>query len=121
MGFKSFCNGSLWDSEVTWNTADPKFTQCFQSTILSWIPLLVWIILSPIQIILCKRSKHFKIPPNILNVSKIIFTICLVVCTISRFVYSSLEQSYTSRDVLGISAEVCSYCLSLAFIVVEMR
>lgn len=45
----SFCNGPLWDSNLTWYTNEPDLTECFRDTILIGIPCAVlWCIGLPI-------------------------------------------------------------------------
>lgn len=37
------------DINVTWNTATPDFTPCFQRTVLSWTPIAFLVLFSPLR------------------------------------------------------------------------
>ena len=53
-----------------WNTTNPDFTECFQKTVLSWVPSgLLWL-MSPVEIYLLSQSKDGHIPWTILNMAK---------------------------------------------------
>ncbi|XP_062567586.1 multidrug resistance-associated protein 1-like [Saccostrea cucullata] len=58
---ESYCSGdSLWDFNLTWNTASPDLTPCFQKTVLPWIPCIFILIFSPLRLYLLpnERSKQ---------------------------------------------------------------
>ena len=39
MGFSEFCgHTAFWSLDDVWNTDNPDFSLCFQSTVLSWLP-----------------------------------------------------------------------------------
>nr|AGI21024.1 ATP binding cassette family C protein [Azumapecten farreri] len=43
---EEFCNGTFWDINETWNSSWPQFTECFQNTVLVWVPCgFVWLAL----------------------------------------------------------------------------
>ncbi|GAV06011.1 hypothetical protein RvY_16054-1 [Ramazzottius varieornatus] len=53
-----FCADPFWDSEVSWNTDDFDLTQCFQWTILVWIPCaFLWAAL-PLKYLLASKSPY---------------------------------------------------------------
>ena len=50
----------MQDSAVTWDTENPNFTECFQRTVLLWVPCAcLWICLLPLT---CRRTA-FGGPP----------------------------------------------------------
>ncbi|GAB6030102.1 Multidrug resistance-associated protein 1 [Chamberlinius hualienensis] len=68
---EEFCGGKpFWDIHLTWNTTNPDFTECFQQTVLTWIPCALLWLTSPIEIYILYRSRNQKIPWTILNIAK---------------------------------------------------
>ena len=57
-----FCATPLWDLDLTWNTEDPDFTRCFHQTVLTYIPLAVLLIGSPVQVSIRKTSSAATFP-----------------------------------------------------------
>ena len=45
-----FCNGALWDLNVTWYTDRPDFTTCFHSTVLIYVPCLFLLLTMPLKL-----------------------------------------------------------------------
>ena len=121
MEFKSFCNGSLWDDNLTWNAQDPRFTECFESTVLAWAPMASLIILTPMQILLCQRSSQERLSLSLLNFFKVAVTVSLVGCTIASFFLSFQDESILNSDILAVIIKASSYLLSLIFLAVEIR
>ncbi|CAL1532770.1 unnamed protein product [Lymnaea stagnalis] len=35
---KGFCDDTIWDLQLTWYNSWPQFTECFQHTVLVWVP-----------------------------------------------------------------------------------
>ncbi|XP_037043483.1 multidrug resistance-associated protein 1-like [Bradysia coprophila] len=89
-----FCGSEFWNTNLTWHTNDPDLTLCFQKTILIWTPcLLLWLFLW-LEIAYAKRSMNRNIPWGILNISKLIFTVSLILLTTSDFCIAvSLNKS----------------------------
>ncbi|XP_062617447.1 multidrug resistance-associated protein 1-like [Saccostrea cucullata] len=55
---ESFCSeDSLWDSNLTWNTASPDLTLCFQKTVLPWVPCTFILIFSPLRLYLLPNER----------------------------------------------------------------
>ncbi|GAV06012.1 hypothetical protein RvY_16054-2 [Ramazzottius varieornatus] len=53
-----FCADPLWDSDVSWNADEFDLTQCFQWTILVWIPCaFLWAAL-PLKYLLASKSPY---------------------------------------------------------------
>ncbi|XP_076628337.1 multidrug-Resistance like Protein 1 isoform X1 [Colletes latitarsis] len=94
-----FCGTKFWDNDRVWNTHDPDIPECFQKTILLWVPCSFLWLFSAIEVYYLINSKRKNIPYTWLYVSKQVFIAALIVLSIidlgeaihrstSRFVYS---------------------------------
>lgn len=49
--FSSFCSDDLWDGELSWNAAKPRFTDCFLRTLPVYVPSFFLLICGATQLI----------------------------------------------------------------------
>lgn len=77
----NFCGSQFWDLNITWYTDNPGVTKCFEKTVLVWVPCLFLWFMSFFEGYYILKSKERNIPWNILNISKSIITILLIVIT----------------------------------------
>ncbi|XP_072298433.1 multidrug resistance-associated protein 1 [Eucyclogobius newberryi] len=116
MGLERLCSPDgadpLWDWNLTWHTEEPELSQCFQDTVLVWLPcLLLWGV-APFYILYLHRHDHGYICMNHLNKARTAVSLLLwIVCWADVF-YSFWERSvglvtapvhFLSPTVLGIS------------------
>jgi ATP-binding cassette subfamily C (CFTR/MRP) protein 1 len=90
--FEQFCGGPFWSSNLTWHTAEPQFTECFQRTVLSWIPGTILLAYLPFEIRNHHKSQSRNVPLNWYNLFKIFLTIVLVSVSISRLVVAATDD-----------------------------
>lgn len=102
-GLDSFCGSTFWDYESIWNTTNPDFTDCFQNTVLIWVPCAFLWLLTPLEIHFLLRSTSRHIPWTGLNVTKFAITILLAVIELTDLSYS------VHRYVQGESLPNVSY------------
>ena len=127
MGYKEFCGGVLWDNQTIWYTDNPDFTQCFQHTILSWLPGIFLILSSPFEISGWLQSKCPRIPFTALNVTKLLVIISLVGVCIAKIVYiqenDNDDLSFLLPDAatVGEAVMILSYLLSALILVLSLR
>ena len=57
-----FCESELWNSNLTWYTDTPQFTECFQSTVLVYTPAGVLVVTSIMDIYNYIHSRLRTIP-----------------------------------------------------------
>ncbi|XP_051994834.1 multidrug resistance-associated protein 1 isoform X3 [Xyrauchen texanus] len=122
MGIDSFCSldGSdpFWDWNRTWKALNPDLTQCYQNTVLVWIPCLYLWLLAPFYILYLKTHDHGYICMTHLNRAKTVigFTLWLI-CWADVF-YSFWERSQgaaiapvylVSPTVLGITMLLATF------------
>ena len=60
------------DLDVTWNTYQPDFTECFHQTVLVWIPTGLLLLLTPVVVYQVAASKDRDIPWRWTNISKLV-------------------------------------------------
>lgn len=78
--FKIFYNTFFFqNSSLTWYTDNPRFTQCFEKSVLVWIPCLFLWLFSPVEIYNFLSSKQKNIPWNWLNITKLLVTTILII------------------------------------------
>ena len=76
---RRFCDDPLWDLNSIWYTTNPDFTTCFQQTVLTYVPAVVLLLLTPFSVWSASNSKDRKIPWTILNIAKLVVNILLII------------------------------------------
>ncbi|CAK1540432.1 unnamed protein product [Leptosia nina] len=97
-----FCGSKFWDDNLTWYTETPDLTPCFEKTVLIWIPCgFLWVaaLLDTYYIL---NSKEHNIPWNILNISKLITTILLIVLKFVDLGVTVHKASKEEEDVFNV-------------------
>ncbi|XP_042654867.1 multidrug resistance-associated protein 1 isoform X1 [Tyto alba] len=124
MGIESFCSADaselLWDWNLTWHAENPDFTQCFQSTILVWIPCIYLWLCFPVYFLYLRRHDRGYIQMSTLNKAKTALGLILwIVCWADLF-YSFQERSQNifrapfflvSPTVLGITMLLATFLI----------
>ncbi|XP_048239875.1 multidrug resistance-associated protein 1-like [Haliotis rufescens] len=123
-----FCNGEpFWDNEKTWNNTWPRFTSCFQSTVLVWVPCAWLWLTAPFYIYyLCTVS------PQVLSsvakyLVKLLGCALLLLLSIVDIVQSVSDHrtkgsnTYFLADVVAPSVQSLTFLLALLFIFLERR
>ncbi|KAG6802309.1 multidrug resistance-associated protein 1 [Apis mellifera caucasica] len=77
-----FCGTEFWNYNLIWNTDDPEITECFQKTVLVWVPCAFLWLFSGIEIYYFLNSKNKNIPYTWLFISKQILIITLILLNI---------------------------------------
>ncbi|CAG5118190.1 unnamed protein product, partial [Candidula unifasciata] len=93
--FQSICDDSpIWDTERLTNNSWPEFTQCFQWTVLSWLPdFWLWICLPTYVWYVRKRSSLavYRLSGSKLNITKIFLCLLQAVLTLLQL-FSAVQQ-----------------------------
>ncbi|XP_074741570.1 multidrug resistance-associated protein 1 isoform X2 [Strix uralensis] len=97
MGIESFCSADgsepFWDWNLTWHTENPDFTQCFQNTVLVWIPCIYLWVCFPVYFLYLRCHDRGYIQMSNLNKAKTALGLILwIVCWADLF-YSFWERS----------------------------
>ncbi|MGH0129637.1 UNVERIFIED_CONTAM: hypothetical protein FKN15_048342 [Acipenser sinensis] len=122
MGLDGFCSldGSdpFWDWNRTWYTPNPDLTQCFQNTVLVWIPCIYLWVCAPLYCLYLHNHNRGYIRMSHLNRAKTVFGFLLwIICWADVF-YSFWERSHgtsvapvylVSPTLLGITMLVAVF------------
>ena len=112
-----FCESEFWNSNLTWYTETPQFTECFQTTVLTYIPAAVFIATSIIDIYNCIHSKVRNIPWSAPLITKIVLTsLCILVAVIeisTNFVFLASGSSIYIANIISPLVKMTVYGLSL--------
>ncbi|XP_014219235.1 multidrug resistance-associated protein 1 isoform X2 [Copidosoma floridanum] len=77
-----FCGSKFWDANLSWYTDNPDLTECFQKTVLIWVPCIFLWICSSFEAYYLVNSKRKNIPLTWLFISKYIITVALILLTV---------------------------------------
>lgn len=99
-GLDKFCGADradpFWDWNRTWHTANPDLTQCFQNTVLVWLPCFYLWLCAPIYLLYLRRHDSGYICMSHLNKAKTAVGFLLwIICWADVF-YSFWERSHDS-------------------------
>ena len=127
---ESFCNGSFWNVNLTWNSEHPDFTNCFQRTVIAWIPITVLVFFSLFEVpnYYSSKNPNRNIPWSVLNAIKLCSTASLVMVNVAELVViivtSSDDDPLTSVypvDYVAASVFLTSYLLSLGVLILALK
>ncbi|KAM8845061.1 multidrug resistance-associated protein 1 [Spinachia spinachia] len=126
MGLDRFCSvdssDPFWDWNRTWYTANPDFTQCFQNTVLVWLPCLYLWICAPLYLIYLRSHDHGYIRMSHINKAKTVVGLLLWIICWSDVFFSFWEKSYGSNvpaPVHLISPTVLGFTMLLATLLIQ--
>ena len=118
-GFQEFCGGEFWNSSFSWNTEDPDFTECFQNTLLAWLPAAFLLLTTPFEVTSWQSSHCPRIPFTVLNLSKLLVSLGLVALCITEMVF--LEDTSVDAEYVGMAVMMLSYLYSATLLVLSLR
>nr|AJG01605.1 ATP-binding cassette sub-family C member 1 [Dreissena polymorpha] len=97
--FDEYCGHSpIWDSNLLLNSSYPHFTECFQNTLLVWIPCaIVWLAV-PFYINFGVYGNGSSLPVSCLSVSKTFCSLLLFVLTCVDLLYSNKTKTQGLND-----------------------
>ncbi|XP_041981791.1 multidrug resistance-associated protein 1 isoform X4 [Aricia agestis] len=96
-----FCGSKFWDSNLTWYTEDPEFTECFEKTVLIWVPCAYLWLAALLDAYYILHSKERNIPWNILNISKLVATCVLILLKLVDLGVAVHKSSKDDEDVFS--------------------
>ncbi|CAB0007608.1 unnamed protein product [Nesidiocoris tenuis] len=97
-----FCPSEFWNSNLTWYTETPRFTACFEETVLAWVPCLFLVVFLPCDIYTSLNSKARNIPWNWKSISKIVFcSICFAANVLDFF--HPLKEFFNGKSVVLVA------------------
>nr|XP_057926636.1 multidrug resistance-associated protein 1 [Doryrhamphus excisus] len=123
----AFCRLSgldpLWDWNRTWYTANPDLTQCFQNTVLVWVPCVYLWLLAPVYCLHLYCHDHGRIQMSSLCIAKMVLGFLLASFGFVEFFYILLERSHEIEQhmvfLLGPIIRSLTVILTLCIIQLE--
>ncbi|XP_033224446.1 multidrug resistance-associated protein 1 isoform X4 [Belonocnema kinseyi] len=119
-----FCGSKFWDANLTWYTEDPDVTDCFQKTVLVWIPCIFLWSFSSLELYYLLKSKRKNIPYTWLFISKILLTLALIVLAIVDLafaIYFSTYKKVYDVDFYTPCINIVSYALAAVLLVYNKK
>ncbi|KAL5009943.1 hypothetical protein ScPMuIL_012248 [Solemya velum] len=121
----SFCNGTpFWDTNLTWTNASwPQFTECFQDTVLIWIPSGWLLLTSPIYLWYLFTRPTAPLPLSWKSITKTILCVLLLVLLIIVMVTAvqdlEMADSYWKAHLIGPVLQALSILFVMVYIQLE--
>ena len=116
-----FCRSEFWNTNLTWNTEAPQLTQCFQSTVLVYLPLGVLVLGAGLDLASWAQSRVRSVPWAAANITKLVLTslalglACLELTAALVQAHSTGEMFLT--DLIAPGVKMASYGLSISLLV----
>ncbi|XP_061889552.1 multidrug resistance-associated protein 1 [Entelurus aequoreus] len=116
-------NKRSWDWNRTWYTANPDLTECFQNTVLVWVPCAYLWLLAPIYCLHLYCHDHGRIQMSPLCIAKMALGFLLASFGFVEFFYILLERSQEIEQhiVFLLSPIVRSLTVILALCIIQLE
>nr|XP_021330365.1 multidrug resistance-associated protein 1-like [Danio rerio] len=113
----------LWDWNVTWYTAHPDLTKCFQHTILVWFPCFYLWICAPFYCLYLKFYDNGRISISSLCCAKTGLALCLASFGFLETVYLLVERrrDIEHHMVFLLSPIIRSLTMILAMLMIHLE
>ncbi|XP_011882151.1 PREDICTED: multidrug resistance-associated protein 1 isoform X4 [Vollenhovia emeryi] len=115
IGMDQFCGTKFWDANLTWYTNDPDLTECFQKTILVWVPCIFLWAFSAMEAYYLLNSKRRNVPYTWLFISKQVLTVGLILLSIvdlGMAIHASTYRPVHSVDYCTPVIKIVSFTLA---------
>ncbi|XP_053980762.1 multidrug resistance-associated protein 1 isoform X1 [Hylaeus volcanicus] len=119
-----FCGSKFWDEDLVWNTDDPDIPECFQKTILVWVPCAFLWVFSAIEVYYLINSKKKNVPYTWLFISKQILVVALIVLSmvdLENAISRSTSETVFSVDYCTPSIKIISFILAGILVVYNRK
>ncbi|WAR06335.1 MRP1-like protein [Mya arenaria] len=111
------------DTDILLNSSYPRFTECFQNTLLIWIPCaVVWVSL-PFYMRFFLKTDNMALPLSFLSVTKTFVSLVLFLLTCVDLLYSSQNQTTGLNDFTAffVGGSVNAATFLLVAVLVQME
>lgn len=111
---ENFCNTSLWNTTLVWDTDVPNITPCFRSTVLTWAPCSLTWFFALFEISTLAKCRRNPNPWSWLYILKLIFQVLTYVVCLAQLAASSisyLQHEADLAEVAGITIILCTLVL----------
>ncbi|XP_076672367.1 multidrug-Resistance like Protein 1 isoform X1 [Andrena cerasifolii] len=110
-----FCGSKFWDNDLVWNSDDPDIPECFQKTILIWVPCAFLWVFSEIEVYYLLNSKKRNVPYTWLNISKQVLIgalILLSIIDIGKAIHRSTYDTVYNVDYYTPVVKIITFVLA---------
>ncbi|XP_067673483.1 multidrug resistance-associated protein 1-like isoform X3 [Haliotis asinina] len=97
----ALCDDLLWDPAVSVNTTDPDLTQCFQRTVLLWVPCGFLVLIAPYRILSLRNSSKGAISWWAYNIAKIVLAVLIGVVALAD-IFRSVHEMAEGKSVAPV-------------------
>ncbi|KAF3854047.1 hypothetical protein F7725_014735 [Dissostichus mawsoni] len=123
MSEQSFCKSSEKVANQTFHTDRPDLPECFQLSVLSWLPCIYLWAVCPIYLFYLKRNNRGYIMMSIMNRFKTVFGLLLwIVCWTDLFyTFHELRQGNTQPPIYFVTPLVLGMTMLLATFLIQFE
>ncbi|XP_011616814.2 canalicular multispecific organic anion transporter 2 isoform X2 [Takifugu rubripes] len=122
---ESLCGQELpfWVANETLHTDRPDLPECFQLSVLSWLPCIYLWAVCPIYVFYLKRNNKGYIMMSIMNRFKTVFGLLLwIVCWMDLFyTFHELRQGHTQPPIYFVTPLVLGMTMLLATFLIQFE
>ncbi|XP_039991337.1 ATP-binding cassette sub-family C member 3 isoform X3 [Xiphias gladius] len=113
----------FWVANQTLHTDRPDLTECFQLSVLSWLPCIYLWAVSPIYLFYLKRNNRGYIMVSIMNRFKTVFGLLLwIVCWTDLFyTFHQLRQGHSQPPIYFVTPLVLGMTMLLATFLIQFE
>ncbi|KZC08998.1 Multidrug resistance-associated protein 1 [Dufourea novaeangliae] len=119
-----FCGSKFWDNDLAWNTEDPDIPECFQKTILIWVPCAFLWMFSAIEVYYLMNSKKKDIPCTWLYISKQVLIVALIVLSIidlGQTIHKNSYETVYAVDYCTPFVKIISFILASTLVIYNRK
>ncbi|XP_033840125.1 ATP-binding cassette sub-family C member 3 isoform X1 [Periophthalmus magnuspinnatus] len=112
----------FWEANLTLHSERPDLPQCFQLTVLSWLPCIYLWAASPFYLLYLHRNRRGYIMMSIKNRVKTVFGLLLwVVCWADLFYTFHQRQEYSPPPIFYVTPLVLGMTMLLATFLIQLE
>ncbi|XP_047464661.1 ATP-binding cassette sub-family C member 3 isoform X1 [Mugil cephalus] len=113
----------FWNASLTLHKDVPNLTECFQLSVLSWLPCIYLWVVSPVYLFYLKRNNRGYIMMSMLNRFKTIFGLFLwIVCWTDLFyTFHELRQNQTQPPIYFVTPLLLGMTMLLATFLIQFE
>ncbi|XP_076457656.1 multidrug resistance-associated protein 1-like [Babylonia areolata] len=124
--FYRFCgNSSIFNTSLLLDNSWPQFTECFQNSLLVWVPCgWLWITLPFYLPYLCAQPPGLSLPVNLLNTLRTFGCVLLAILAgidVLNIAESSEDNGNTVADVIYVSGGIRIVTFVLAAMLIQLE
>ncbi|NXX50089.1 MRP6 protein, partial [Tricholaema leucomelas] len=114
-------SAGLWDWNQTWYTSTPRFTQCFESIIIAWIPCAYLWICFPFYYLYLRHKNKGYIRMSYIFKTKMVLGVILVILCFAKvfFILWEIGQGISQAPAFLISPAVVGITMILAMFLTQ--